>query len=136
MRTIVVTGSASGIGAAVADRLKRDDHRVIGIDRNGADIVADLGTPDGREHALGEASEVAQGVLDGVLSCAGLGPYDEPTAITRVNYFGAMAPVVASGGRRLVRTSPGPAIPLGTWTARPRIAGLCPDGRGGRGVHL
>ncbi len=90
MGTIVITGSASGLGLAVADRFKRDDHRVIGIDRHGADIVADLATPDGREHALREASEAAQGVLDGVLSCAGLGPYDEPTAITRVNYFGAM----------------------------------------------
>jgi NAD(P)-dependent dehydrogenase (short-subunit alcohol dehydrogenase family) len=91
MRTIVVTGSASGLGAAVADRLKRDNHRVIGIDRHRADIAADLGTPEGREQALREASELAGGVLDGVVSCAGLGPYDEPTAITRVNYFGALA---------------------------------------------
>lgn len=91
MGTIVVTGSASGLGAAVADRLKRADHRVIGIDRHQADIIADLATPDGREHALREASEQAQGALDGVLSCAGLGPYDEPTAITRVNFFGAIA---------------------------------------------
>ena len=91
MGTIVVTGSASGLGAAVADRLKRDDHRVIGIDRHSADIVADLGTPEGREHALGGASESAQGVLDGVVSCAGLGPYEDPAAITKVNYFGAMA---------------------------------------------
>lgn len=91
MGTLVVTGSASGLGAAVADRLKRDDHRVIGIDRRDADIVADLGTPEGRAHALREAAEQAQGVLDGVLSCAGLGPYDDATAITRVNFFGAIA---------------------------------------------
>jgi NAD(P)-dependent dehydrogenase (short-subunit alcohol dehydrogenase family) len=91
MGTIVVTGSASGLGAAVADRLKREDHRVIGIDRHAADIVADLVTPDGRSQAIREASESAGGVLDGVLSCAGLGPYDEASAITRVNYFGAIA---------------------------------------------
>jgi NAD(P)-dependent dehydrogenase (short-subunit alcohol dehydrogenase family) len=90
-RTIVVTGAASGLGAAVADRLKRDDHRVIGIDRHQADIVADLGTPEGRAQAVREATDRASGVLDGVVSCAGLGPYDEPTAITRVNYFGALA---------------------------------------------
>jgi NAD(P)-dependent dehydrogenase (short-subunit alcohol dehydrogenase family) len=91
MRTVVVTGSASGLGAAVADRLKRDDHRVIGIDRHRADIVADLGTPQGRADAVRAASERAGGVIDGLLSCAGLGPYDEPTDITRVNYFGALA---------------------------------------------
>ena len=37
-RTIVVTGSASGMGAATALRLVASGHRVIGIDLRDADI--------------------------------------------------------------------------------------------------
>ena len=48
MGTIVVTGSASGIGAATTERLEKDGHRVIGVDRHAAEIVADLGSVEGR----------------------------------------------------------------------------------------
>ena len=91
MRTILVTGSASGLGAAICDRLKGDGVRVIGLDRHGADIVTDLGTAGGRRDAVSAVSEACGAVLDGVVSCAGLGPYEEVKAITRVNYFGAVA---------------------------------------------
>lgn len=91
MGNYVVTGSASGLGAAVVRRLEKQGHRVVGIDRHHAEIEADLGTPEGRARAVAAAREACGGVLDGVVSCAGLGPYDEPRAITRVNYFGAMA---------------------------------------------
>lgn len=91
MGNYVVTGSASGLGAAVTRRLEKDGHRVIGIDRHRAEIEADLGTPQGRVEAIAAAKEACDGVLDGVVSCAGLGPYDDTLAITRVNYFGAMA---------------------------------------------
>ena len=91
MRTILVTGSASGLGAAIHDRLKRDGDRVIGLDRHGADIVTDLGTAEGRRDAVAAVAGACGGVLDGVVSCAGLGPYDEAKSITRVNYFGAVA---------------------------------------------
>jgi len=89
--THVVTGAASGLGAAVARRLERDGHRVIGVDRREAEVVADLGDPRGRARALRAARETAGGALDGVVSCAGLGPYEEADAITRVNFFGAVA---------------------------------------------
>ena len=91
MRTIVVTGSASGLGAALVRRLEGDGHRVIGLDRREAPIVADLGTPDGRATGIAEAREACGGSLDGLVSCAGLGPYDDPQTICRVNYFGAVA---------------------------------------------
>jgi NAD(P)-dependent dehydrogenase (short-subunit alcohol dehydrogenase family) len=89
--TIVVTGSASGLGAALVRRLERDGHRVIGVDVKRAEITADLGAPEGRATAIAGALSASGGALDGVVSCAGLGPYDEPRAVTRVNFFGAVA---------------------------------------------
>lgn len=91
MGSIVVTGTASGLGAALQRRLEADGHRVVGIDIRDAEIVADLGTPAGRSAAVAGALAASGGSLDGVVSCAGLGPYSEPQAITRVNYFGAVA---------------------------------------------
>lgn len=87
-----MTGSASGIGAAVAERFGRSGARVIGVDRAGADVVADLGTPEGRARAIGEVAERCEGCLDGLVVAAGIGPQVEPTgSIVRVNYFGALA---------------------------------------------
>lgn len=91
MGSYVVTGSASGLGAALRRRLEAEGHRVVGIDRHEAEFVCDLGEPAGRASAVAAALHAAPEGLDGVVSCAGLGPYDEPQAITRVNYFGAMA---------------------------------------------
>lgn len=91
MGSIVVTGSASGLGAALRRRLEKEGHRVVGIDRHDAEFVCDLGEPEGRARAVAAALEVAPDGLEGVVSCAALGPYDEAVGITRVNYFGAVA---------------------------------------------
>lgn len=91
MRTVAVTGAASGIGAATAERLERDGCRVIRVDWKGGDVVADLGTAAGRAEALEGIRKLAGDGLDGLLSGAGLGPYDEARAVVRVNYFGAVA---------------------------------------------
>ena len=91
MGTIVVTGSASGIGAATAERLRKDGHRVIGVDLRAADVVADLGTPEGRRAALAGIERASGGALEGVVSAAGAGPYDDAELVTCVNYFGAVA---------------------------------------------
>ena len=42
MATVVVTGSASGIGAAVSRRFVDDGAQVVGIDIADADVQADL----------------------------------------------------------------------------------------------
>ena len=42
MGLYVVTGSASGIGDAVAKQIRAEGHQVIGVDIRDADIVADL----------------------------------------------------------------------------------------------
>ncbi|MBW8752524.1 MAG: reductase, partial [Propionibacteriales bacterium] len=47
MRTYVVSGAASGIGAATAALLTSGGDRVIGVDLHGADVQADLATADG-----------------------------------------------------------------------------------------
>jgi NAD(P)-dependent dehydrogenase (short-subunit alcohol dehydrogenase family) len=91
MGTIAVTGTASGIGAATAERLRKDGHRVIGVDLRTGDVVADLGTEEGRRTALEGIERLSGGALEGVVSAAGAGPYDDARTVTRVNYFGAVA---------------------------------------------
>lgn len=104
MRVIVVTGSASGIGAAVSERLRRDGSRVIGVDLRAADVVADLSDDAGRARAVQQVREQAGGALDGLVACAGLGPHVAAhEKIVAVNYFGAVAtldglrPLLAAG---------------------------------------
>lgn len=60
-RTAVITGSASGMGAATAARLRSDGWRVIGIDLEGAEISADLGTPNGRDTAIESVATLVDG---------------------------------------------------------------------------
>ena len=93
MNTYVVTGAASGIGAATKDRLERDGHRVIGIDLHGADIEADLSTPGGRASAVAAVRELAPDGIDGLVPCAGIAGYTgtDPALLVSVNYFGAIA---------------------------------------------
>ncbi|MDR0279233.1 MAG: SDR family oxidoreductase [Paucimonas sp.] len=89
MPTTVITGSASGIGAAVASALSAAGHRIIGIDRGNADISADLSTPEGRESAIAQALQLSGGVLDGLVCCAGVG-VTAPSCglIVAINHFG------------------------------------------------
>lgn len=105
MSVTVVTGSASGIGAAICEQLKRAGHRVIGIDRQQADIVADLSTAEGRRAAVAAAVDACGGVLDGLVCCAGLGSTAPSSSlIVSVNYFG-MSDLVDGLGDALARGS-------------------------------
>ena len=106
-RTIVVTGSASGMGAATRTRLEADGQRVIGVDLRDADVVADLGTAAGRHHAIDAITELADGAIDGLVTWAGIpGLTDVPgSLLASVNYFGTIAlldglrPLLAAGDR-------------------------------------
>jgi NAD(P)-dependent dehydrogenase (short-subunit alcohol dehydrogenase family) len=100
--TICVTGSASGMGAATAARLRDHGHRVIGVDQREADVVADLSTREGREAAIAGVSDASDGALDGVVTFAGLGPLPGRSGalLTSVNYFGSVE--LLAGSRPLL----------------------------------
>ncbi|WP_111720364.1 SDR family oxidoreductase [Homoserinimonas sp. OAct 916] len=98
-RTYVVTGSASGIGAATAELLRERGFRVIGVDLRNADVEADLSTAEGRSKAVAEVLAAADGSIDAVIAAAGI---SAPVPLTvAVNFFGvtdflaALAPTLA-----------------------------------------
>ncbi len=90
-KTIAITGSASGIGAAIQARFAREDYDVIGVDIHEADIEADLSTTEGRARAVSEILERCGGNLDELVLCAGLGTsVRPPSLVAKVNYFGVI----------------------------------------------
>jgi NAD(P)-dependent dehydrogenase (short-subunit alcohol dehydrogenase family) len=95
MRTAVVTGSASGLGAAIAAKLEVDGCRVIGVDVRDATVIADLSSDEGRSTMVAgveEALSGADGGLDVLVACAGVGPHlTDHGVIASVNFFGAVA---------------------------------------------
>ncbi len=97
-RVAAITGSASGIGAAVRARLVADGWRVIGVDLAGQEVTADLATSEGRAAAVADVLALATPgragapSLDAVVACAGLGPQvPRRDLLVAVNYFGAVA---------------------------------------------
>ena len=90
MALCVVTGSASGMGAATAERLRRQGHTVIGVDLRASEVTANLSTSEGRRLAVEELLRRIEGPLDRLVCCAGLGPSAPAEAVASVNYFGAV----------------------------------------------
>ena len=92
MKTYVVTGAASGIGAATAAHLRRDGDRVITVDQRDADVVADLSTPVGRSAAVRGVQALTE-VVHGLVPAAGIAGLTgvDAALVVSVNFFGAVA---------------------------------------------
>ncbi|PXX61764.1 NAD(P)-dependent dehydrogenase (short-subunit alcohol dehydrogenase family) [Nocardia tenerifensis] len=124
-RTYVITGSASGIGAATAALLRERGAKVIGCDLVEAEIQADLSSTAGRRSLIDQVE--AYGSIDGVLAIAGGGK----TGLLETNYFGAVATL--TGLRPLLARSPAPRAVAVSSTASlaptdERIVQACLDG--------
>lgn len=115
MHTIVITGAASGIGQATAERLRAGGARVIGVDLSESEVVADLGTQEGRETMVSAVRRLAPDGLDGVVAAAGISAPERPEATLSVNYFGAVATL--EGLRPLLRRHRPRAVIVGSTAA-------------------
>lgn len=111
MGTYAVTGSASGMGAQVAARLRAAGHTVIGVDLHEAEVVADLSEPGGRAQAAAGVLAACDGRLDGAVLAAGVGPLpgaERARLIHAINYLGvvelaqAWRPALAAAGNAKV----------------------------------
>jgi NAD(P)-dependent dehydrogenase (short-subunit alcohol dehydrogenase family) len=85
-KTVVVTGAASGIGAAVAALAAREGARVIGLDRNatGDQLVVDLAVPSSIEAVVDALPER----IDALLNVAGVPGTLPPATVLAVNFLG------------------------------------------------
>lgn len=102
MATVCITGAAGGIGLATRRLLEARGDTVIGVDLRGAEVDADLATPDGRAAMVAGVTEISGGRLDGLVVGAGVQGAPPPLVVS-VNHFGAVAtldglrPLLASG---------------------------------------
>ena len=128
-RNVVITGAASGIGAALAALLAERGDRIIGVDLAGAEVDADLSTPAGRAAAIERIAELADGVVDALITCAGTSEPGE--AMVTVNFFGTTA--LVEGLRPRLAAAAAPRVVLvgsisGTQTADEDVVAACLDG--------
>src|SRR3954468_21681443 len=114
----IVTGGASGIGAAVVSLLREKGWKVVVLDRDPADIQVDVADSQGVARAVAEAVERLGG-LDVVVNNAGIGaqgtvednPDDEWQRVWEVNVMGmvrvaraALPPLRESSAAAIVNT--------------------------------
>ncbi|MGI9292925.1 MAG: 3-alpha-hydroxysteroid dehydrogenase, partial [Pseudomonadales bacterium] len=106
MGLYAMTGGATGIGAAIKQRLRDGGNRVIVVDIKDADITADLSTAQGRQSAIQAIRDAAADGLDGLITCAGVaGTVPNHPLIAQVNYYGTVE--LIKGVRDLVAAKQG-----------------------------
>lgn len=98
---VIVTGAASGLGAATAAKLAQQGARVFGLDRSVADapsfkgvtyLAVDVTDPDQVRSAIDRAA--TEGPLRTVVNCAGIGPSARILGKNGVHDLGLFAQVV------------------------------------------
>jgi NAD(P)-dependent dehydrogenase (short-subunit alcohol dehydrogenase family) len=125
MGTIVITGSAGGIGSATRTRLERDGHKVIGVDVRDAEVIADLSTPEGRDAMVAGVTSACGGVVDGVVAGAGISNENAPLMVS-INYFGAIATL--DGLRPLLAKGTNPsAVAISSNSTTATLGGVVPE---------
>jgi NAD(P)-dependent dehydrogenase (short-subunit alcohol dehydrogenase family) len=95
------------MGAATRARLEAAGQRVVGVDLRDAEVLADLGTPEGRSAAVDAVTERTGGRIDGLVTWAGIAGLTDGSGalLASVNYFGTIAlleglrPLLARGDR-------------------------------------
>ena len=107
--TVVISGAASGMGAATAARLAATGRVVIGVDRAGSDVDADLGTAAGRRRVI---EEVAGREIDGVATFAGVSGFGgrQGSTVVSIDYFGSIEILV--GLRPALARTAGAAVAI------------------------
>ncbi len=117
MKTAIVTGAASGLGAETKKRLEKQGFNVIGIDLRNAEICADLSTDDGRQSAIDQALELSGGKIDRLVLAAGLGGHIENgQLVAKVNYFGTV--ILLDGLEAALEATSGRCVVIGSNTAQ------------------
>ncbi|MCW2765303.1 MAG: hsdA 2 [Nocardioides sp.] len=111
MHTYVVTGAASGIGAATTAMLREQGHRVVTVDLRDADVLADLSTPEGRDSAVAGVQALTD-VVHGLVPCAGIAGLTgvDSALLVSINFFGAVA--LVRGLRPQLAAADGAAVVL------------------------
>jgi NAD(P)-dependent dehydrogenase (short-subunit alcohol dehydrogenase family) len=141
-RTYVVSGAASGIGAATSALLRDQGHRVVTVDLHDADVTADLSTVEGRAAALAGVRAVTD-VVHGVVPAAGIAGLTgtDSALLVSVNYFGALALVeglrdlmAAAGGAAVVFLASNSITGMPGWAGEVAVACLRGDEAAARAV--
>ena len=131
MKTFVVSGAASGIGAATTALLREQGDRVITVDLRDADVVADLSTSAGRADAVAGVEQLTD-VVHGLVPCAGIAGASgvDSALVVSVNFFGAVALVrglqprlAAAGGASVVLLASNSITAVPGW--RTSVADFC-----------
>ncbi len=128
MRRVLVTGAASGIGAAVAAALDSQGHAVVRADLRGSDDVQLLDVGDPGQWA---AIVAANGALDGLVNCAGVRirtalvdlDLAEWDAVMRVNLTGTFLGVQALARTWIAAGAPGAVVNIGSTTSFSAVPG-------------
>lgn len=125
---VLVTGGASGIGAAVATALESEGHEAVRADLRASGEVQQLDVGDpGRWSAIIDAN----GTLNGLVNCAGVRirralvdlDVDEWNTVMRVNLTGTFLGVQALARSWIAKGTPGAVVNIGSTTSFSAVAG-------------